>query len=167
VARLSTNPSKPNVDRTADERPNPRWSTATTRRPPRHQLGGQQGEDPEVGAVTVEEHHGLSGAALLGVEAAAVGRGDGVGALGRERDAIVGVGIRRVMEPGEDTLLIDRDAGHKRTREPSGHEVLPAMPAATRPLLPSPRRSPSPGDLGVDEDVEHFTDRAFLGDGFS
>ena len=67
--------------------------------------------------MTVEEHYRLCGAALLGVEAAAVGRGDGVDALGRDREAIVGVGIRRVMEPGEDMMLIDRDAAHKRTRE--------------------------------------------------
>jgi hypothetical protein len=42
----------------------------------RHQLRGQRSEDPEVGAVTVEEHHRPPGAALLGVEGAAVGRGD-------------------------------------------------------------------------------------------
>jgi hypothetical protein len=96
----------------------------------RHQLRGQRSEDPEVGAVTVEEHHRPPGAALLGVEGAAVGRGDGVDALGREGEAIGAVGIRRSIEPGEDTVLIDHDAGDDRPSEPSGHQVSPATHVA-------------------------------------
>ena len=96
----------------------------------RHQPRRQRSEDPEVGAVTVEQHHRPSGAALLGVQVAAVGRGDGMGALGREGEAIVGVGIRRGIEPGEDTMLVDHDAGDKRTDEPSGHQVSPATHVA-------------------------------------
>ena len=92
----------------------------------RHQPRRQRGEDPEIAPETVQQHHRPAGAALLGVQHATVGRGDGPDALGRKGEAVAEVGIRRGIEPGEDTMLVDHAAGDNRTDESSGHQVSPS-----------------------------------------
>ena len=94
------------------------------------QTRGQGREDPEVGAVAVEQHHRPPGAGLLEVDAGAVGCGDGVGALGREGERVVEVGVGRGVEPGQDTSLVDHRGGDEGTGEPQRHEIPPAAHVA-------------------------------------
>ena len=121
------------------------------------QVGGERGEDPDVGAVPVEQHDRTSRTALLDVERAAIGGGDGVDGLGREAQATVGRRVGCRVEAAEDATLVDRDRGPdgegRRSQTGQEHathvETLPRIgpPRTTGPLWSASdglSRAPSP-----------------------
>ena len=54
-----------------------------------------------------------------------------MGPLGRKGETVTRVGIRRGIEPCEDAMLVDHDAGDERSDQPSGHQMSPATLVAT------------------------------------
>lgn len=87
--------------------------------------------------MTVEQDHRPTGPALLDVEAAAIGCGDGVNPIGREREAGVGVRIGSAIERRQDPALVDHDPGrdtgkHRRHDDPPAPSPQPACASPMR-----------------------------------